>query len=95
MRYSSRIVGGLRRECYVARTKVCASWVPETLSDKKKKKNRMGISLTHLIRYADEENAFLYRIVTGAETPLWTPESKRQIMNDLLLVVMLKSMRHL
>jgi hypothetical protein len=35
--------------------KVCAQWVPRELKDRENK-NRMGLSLQHLLRYADEED---------------------------------------
>lgn len=61
--------------------KVCAHWVPRNLTETDKNR-RMGISLNHLTRYHQEGSSFLYRIITGDETPvpLWTPESKRSSM---------------
>jgi hypothetical protein len=60
--------------------KVCAWRLPRELKDRDKI-NRMGLSLQHLLRYADEgvDSSMLNRIVTGGE--LWMrhyqPESKR------------------
>jgi hypothetical protein len=58
--------------------KVCARWVPRELKDRGKM-NRMGLSLQRLLRYADEGEDMLNRIVTGDES--WVhhckPESKR------------------
>lgn len=59
--------------------KLCARWVPKTLTDVQKRK-RMGAALEFLQRYATEGNDFLKRIVTGDETWICyeTPETKRQ-----------------
>jgi hypothetical protein len=35
--------------------KVCAQWVPKELKDRENM-NRMGLSLQHLLQYADEED---------------------------------------
>jgi hypothetical protein len=43
--------------------KVCAWWVPRELKGRAKI-NRMGLSLQHLLRYADEGEDMLNRIVT-------------------------------
>jgi hypothetical protein len=44
--------------------------------------NKMGLSLQHLLRYADEGNDMLNRIVTGDESYVdhYQPESKRAPM---------------
>jgi len=59
--------------------RLCARWVPKTLTDDHKTK-RMGSALKLLTRYAQEGDEFLDSIVTGDET--WgfhhTPESKQQ-----------------
>lgn len=61
--------------------KVCARWVPKQLTDLHKEM-RMGISLTHLMRYNMEGDNFLSRLITGDET--WvhyaTAENKRDSM---------------
>jgi hypothetical protein len=61
--------------------KVCARWVPRELKDGEKI-NRMDISLQHLLRYTDEREDMLNRIVTGNES--WVhhcqPKSKRALM---------------
>jgi ribosomal protein S25 len=46
--------------------KVCALWVPRQLKDREKV-NRMGLSLQRLLRYADEGEDMLNRIVTADE----------------------------
>jgi transposase len=48
-------------------SKVCARWVHRELKDRDKMKNRMDLSMQHLLRYADEED-MLNRIVTGDES---------------------------
>jgi hypothetical protein len=48
--------------------KVCARWVPRELKDREKRKNRMGLSLQHLLLYADEGVNMLNSIVTGDES---------------------------
>jgi hypothetical protein len=45
--------------------KMCARWVPRELKDLEEI-NRMGLSLRHLLRHADEGD-MLNRIVTGDE----------------------------
>ena len=61
--------------------KVCSRWVPRDLNDENKM-NRMGLSLHHLCRYADEGENMLRRIITADES--WVhhhqPESKRASM---------------
>jgi hypothetical protein len=47
--------------------KVCSRWMPRELKDREKV-NRIGASLQHLIRYADEGEDMLNRIVTGEES---------------------------
>jgi hypothetical protein len=47
--------------------KVCAPWVPRELKDREKM-NRMGLSLQHLLRYADEGEDMLNKIVTEDES---------------------------
>jgi hypothetical protein len=47
--------------------KVCTRWVPRELKDREKKK-WMGLSLQHLLRYADEGEDMLNMIVTGDES---------------------------
>jgi hypothetical protein len=44
--------------------KVCTQWVPRELKDRGKM-NRLGLSLQHLLRCADEREHMLNRIVTG------------------------------
>jgi hypothetical protein len=39
---------------YLKFRKVCARWVLRELKNREKMKNRMGLSLQHLLRYADE-----------------------------------------
>jgi hypothetical protein len=58
--------------------KVCALWVPKELKDREKM-NRMGLSLQHLLRYADEGEDMLNKIVAGDESWVhhYQPESKR------------------
>jgi hypothetical protein len=46
--------------------KVWARWVPTELMDREKI-NRMDLSLQHLLRYADEGEDMLNRIVTEYE----------------------------
>jgi hypothetical protein len=57
--------------------KVCSRWVPRELKDREKM-NQMGLSMQHLLRYADGED-MLNRIITGDEswTDLYQPESRR------------------
>lgn len=61
--------------------KLCARWVPKTLTEQNKKQ-RQGSALDFLTRYDKDGDDFLSKIVTGDET--WvayeTPESKRQSM---------------
>ena len=47
--------------------KVCSRWVPLQLTEDHKK-NRMGASLTHLLRFNDHGEDFLEQIITGDET---------------------------
>jgi hypothetical protein len=47
--------------------KVCIWWVPRELKDRQKI-NRMGLSLQHLLRYANEGVDMLNRIATGDES---------------------------
>jgi hypothetical protein len=58
--------------------KVCAWWVPRERKDQEKM-NRMCLSLQHLLRYADEEQDMLNKIVTGDESRVhhYQPESNR------------------
>jgi hypothetical protein len=46
---------------------VCARWVPRELKDREKM-NLMGLSLQHLLWYADEGEDMLNWIVTGDES---------------------------
>ena len=46
---------------------VCSRWVPRQLREDNKK-NRMGASLTHLLRFNDYGGDFLEQIITGDET---------------------------
>ncbi|GFX50574.1 uncharacterized protein TNCV_615031 [Trichonephila clavipes] len=59
--------------------KLCSRWVPRLLTVEHKEK-RFAISLDFLIRYEEEGDDILSRIVTGDET--WvsriTPESRQQ-----------------
>ncbi|GFU10435.1 mariner Mos1 transposase [Trichonephila clavipes] len=61
--------------------KLCSPWLPRLLAAEHKKK-RFASSLDFLIRYEEEGDGMLSRIVTGDET--WvshiTPESKQQSM---------------
>ena len=61
--------------------KLCARWVPKTLTEQHKKQ-RQGSVLNFLTHYNKDGDDFLSKIVTGDET--WvayeTPESKRQSM---------------
>lgn len=61
--------------------KMCALWVPKTLTEAHKA-NRMGAALEFLTAYDKDGDKFLDRIVTADET--WvsykTPENKRQSM---------------
>jgi hypothetical protein len=61
--------------------KVCTRWVPRELKVRKKKKkmNRMGLSLQHLLCNADEGEDMFNRIVTIDESWVhhYQPESKR------------------
>jgi transposase len=47
--------------------KLCARWVPRKLKDREKI-NRMGMTLQHLLRYADEGEDMFNRIVNGCIT---------------------------
>ena len=53
---------------------------PSTTEDHKK--NRMGASLTHLLRFNDNDEDFLEQIITGDETWVhqYFPETKAQSM---------------
>jgi hypothetical protein len=55
-----------------------ARWVPTELKDREKT-NRVGLSLQHLLRYADEEEDKLNRIVAGDESWVhhYQPDSTR------------------
>jgi hypothetical protein len=57
---------------------LCSRWVPRELKDRVKM-NRMGLSLQHVLRHADEGEYVLNRIVAVNES--WEhhfqPESKR------------------
>jgi hypothetical protein len=61
--------------------RVYARWVPRELQHRENM-NRMGLSLQHLLQYADEGEDMLNRIVTPEES--WVhhhqPESKRASM---------------
>jgi hypothetical protein len=56
--------------------KMCARWVPRELKDPEEM-NRMGLSLQHFLRYAEEEENLLNRFVTGDESWVhhYQPES--------------------
>jgi hypothetical protein len=58
--------------------KGCARWLRRELKDRQQM-NRMDLSLQHLLRYADEGEDMLNRIVTGDESWVhhYQPESKR------------------
>ena len=58
--------------------KVCSRWVPRQLTEDHKK-NRMGASLTNLLRFNDNGEDFLEQIITGDETWIhqYCPEKKR------------------
>jgi hypothetical protein len=64
--------------------KECARCLPRERKDREKINRIMGLSLQHLLRYADEREDMLNRIVTGYE--LWVhhylPESKRVSMQS-------------
>ncbi|GFQ66766.1 histone-lysine N-methyltransferase SETMAR [Trichonephila clavata] len=47
--------------------KVSARWVSQQLTSTHQKQ-RMAVSLEHLVRYHEDGNDFLFRIVTGDET---------------------------
>ena len=47
--------------------KVCSQWVPRLLTNHHKEE-RMGWSLNHLLRYEEEGDSFLLRIVAGDES---------------------------
>jgi hypothetical protein len=53
--------------------------VPRELKDQGEKMNRIGLSLQHVLKYADEGENMLNRIVTGDESWVhhYQPESKR------------------
>jgi hypothetical protein len=59
--------------------KLCASWVPKTLTDEHKTK-WMGSTPKFLTHYAQEGDGFLDSIEIGDETWVFhrTPESKQQ-----------------
>ncbi|GFR31057.1 histone-lysine N-methyltransferase SETMAR [Trichonephila clavata] len=61
--------------------KVSARWVPRQLTSTHQEQ-RMAVSLEHLVRYHEDCNDFLIRIVTGDETWVhhFTPESKAASM---------------
>jgi hypothetical protein len=68
------------RDCLKFR-KVCARWVPRELKDRQKR-NGLGLSSQHLLRYADEGEDMLNRTVTGDESWVrhYRPESKPAFM---------------
>jgi hypothetical protein len=47
--------------------KMCAWWVPRELKDGKKMNRIMGLSLQHLLWYANEGEDMLNKTVTGEE----------------------------
>jgi hypothetical protein len=59
--------------------KLCAKWVPRELKDREKM-NQMGLSLQHLLRYADQgdDTSMLNGFVTGDESRMhhYQPELK-------------------
>ncbi|GFQ74564.1 uncharacterized protein TNCT_371291 [Trichonephila clavata] len=61
--------------------KLCSRWAPRPLTTEHKEK-RFASSLNFLIRYEEEGDDMLSRIVTGDKTwvPHITPESKQQSM---------------
>jgi hypothetical protein len=61
--------------------KVCARWMPKELKDREQM-NRMGLSLQHFLRYADEGEDMLNRYVTGDESWVhhYQPETKHTSM---------------
>ena len=60
--------------------KVCSRCVPRQLTEDHKK-NCMGVSLTHLLRFNDHDEDFLEQIITGDETWVqYCPETKVQSM---------------
>jgi hypothetical protein len=66
-----------RLKCRKVRTR----WVPRELKGREQM-NRMGLSLQHLLRYADEGEDMLNRIVTGDESWVhhYQPELERASM---------------
>ena len=60
---------------------VCNGWVPRQLTEDHKK-NRMGASLTYLLRFNDHVEDILEQIITGEETWVhqYCPETKAQTM---------------
>ena len=61
-------------------SKVCARWVPQELTEERKRK-RLDVCSRHLARYREGDN-FLQQTVTGDETWVhhYEPESKQQSM---------------
>jgi hypothetical protein len=61
--------------------KMCTWWVPRELKGREKNKG-VGLSLQHLLLYANEREDLLNRIVTGDESWVhhYQPESKRASM---------------
>jgi hypothetical protein len=61
--------------------KVCARWASKELTDEHKHM-RLDICSHHLVRYLEEGDNFLQRIITGDETRVhhYQPETKRKIM---------------
>jgi len=61
--------------------KVCSRWVPRQLTEDHKK-NRMGVSLTHLLHFNDHGEDFLVQIINGDETWVhqYCHETKAQSM---------------
>jgi hypothetical protein len=60
--------------------KVCARWVPRELKDRETM-NRKCLPLQHFLRYGDEGERMLNRVVTGNESWVhhYQPESKRAL----------------
>jgi hypothetical protein len=48
--------------------KVCSQWVPREPKEGSRKNELLGLSLQHPLRYADEGEYMLNRIVTGDES---------------------------
>jgi len=62
-------------------SKVCARWVPNELTEERKRE-RLDICSRHLAHYHEDGENYLQQIVTGDETWIhhYEPESKQQIM---------------